>query len=50
MAIVDLVRSVSQFAENPFPLKYLHRPFIETELIKVWQKFFVGNGWRSGGG
>jgi hypothetical protein len=47
---LDLVRSVSQFAESRFPLKYSHCPLVETKLFKVWQKFFVVNGWRSCGG
>jgi hypothetical protein len=41
------MRSVSQFAESQFPLNYSHRSLIETKLFKVWQKFFMGNGWGS---
>jgi hypothetical protein len=47
---VSLAWSVSQFAESRFPLKYSHRPLVETKLFKIWQTFFVGNGWGSCGG
>jgi hypothetical protein len=47
---VDLMRSIFQFSESRFALKYSYHPFAETILLKVWYKFLARNGWRSWGG
>jgi hypothetical protein len=36
----DLVQLASQLAESRFPLKYSHRPLVETNLFKVWENLF----------
>jgi hypothetical protein len=47
---VDLMRSILQFGENWLALKHSSHSVAETILLKLWQKFFMRNGWRSWGG